>query len=151
MCVNGVCLGTDMAHDAVASGGGGAGGVNNNTGGTGGVNTNTGGNNNTGGNSAVGCDAAAVAALLGSKCNGCHSNAFNSEANLASQIDAVPLRNANCEVPIVVAGDPFGSLLFQKVSGTQSEDCGNMMPAGGGVALTQEELACVSDWITSLP
>jgi hypothetical protein len=142
--------GTGGANNNNSGGTGGA--NNNNSGGTGGADNSggTGGaDNGTGGSSSGTCDAAAVAALLGGKCNACHANAFNSASNLANNIDAAPSRNQDCEVPLVVAGDPAGSLLFQKVSGTQSADCGVQMPQGG-TPLSAQEITCVSDWITSL-
>ena len=47
--------------------------------------------------------------------------------------------------PVVVAGDSKGSLLAQKILGTQTR--GTVMPPNG--KLTADEIKAIVDWITS--
>jgi hypothetical protein len=48
-----------------------------------------------------------------------------------------------------VPGDPEGSLLYLKVSGSPPPDCGEPMPIGG--MLSAADQACIADWIAGLP
>jgi len=58
-------------------------------------------------------------------------------------------RSASCGRPIVVAGDPDRSLLFEKIS-TDTPSCGVRMP-NGGPPLGTHQIECIRGWIASLP
>ena len=47
--------------------------------------------------------------------------------------------------PVVIAGDPEGSLLVQKLIGTHSQ--GTIMPPGG--KLPDDQIQTIVDWIAS--
>jgi hypothetical protein len=54
---------------------------------------------------------------------------------------------AGAGIPLVTAGDATGSLLYQKVE-RSAVPCGSPMPLA--MALSAEQLECVSSWIGSL-
>jgi hypothetical protein len=50
-------------------------------------------------------------------------------------------------MPLVVAGDPEGSFLYQKITQPRPT-CGDPMPSDG--LLTAEQIACVRTWIVDV-
>ncbi|MEM9488574.1 MAG: nucleotide-binding protein [Myxococcota bacterium] len=96
------------------------------------------------------CD---VPTLLTEKCGGgqCHGGPQASQPlDLVSP--GVAARVANVTAPLCGGNlanpaDPEGSLMFQKVAGTQS--CGGPMPQNSG-ALSADEILCMRDWISGL-
>ena len=54
---------------------------------------------------------------------------------------------SSCAGTLADPADPSGSLLYQKVAGTPT--CGAKMPLNG-VALNEDELTCLRDWISGL-
>jgi mono/diheme cytochrome c family protein len=83
---------------------------------------------------------AEVLPILQSKCAGCHGQLGGWDA---STYDSVV--HSGDHGPAVLPGDSAGSLLAQKLLGTQS--VGGPMPPGA--ALTQEQIQLIVDWITA--
>jgi mono/diheme cytochrome c family protein len=81
-----------------------------------------------------------VLPILEAKCVMCHGTFGGWDA---SSYESVMTTGDNA--PVVVPGDADGSLLAQKLLGTQSE--GNIMPPGG--KLPDEEIQRILDWIAS--
>lgn len=82
-----------------------------------------------------------VLPLLKEKCSACHSEAVKLGGWDASNYEAVMASGDHA--PVVTPGDPAGSLLAQKVLGTQTQ--GGVMPPGG--LMPQDEIQVIVDWI----
>jgi hypothetical protein len=107
------------------------------------------------GNTPGACDPADVPTqILATSCASasCHSAEARAgqldlaTADLASRLVDV---NAACDVTnkvLVAPGDPAASYLLEKLG--PNPTCGSRMPVG--TPLTEEQLGCVSAWITSL-
>jgi len=80
----------------------------------------------------------AVDAIFRAKCVVCHGIQGNWDAT--SYESAM---STGDHAPVVIPGDPDGSLLVQKINGTQTE--GLAMPPFG--SLTDEEIATIVDWV----
>ncbi len=63
--------------------------------------------------------------------------------NLVNVTSAGPACGVKAE-PRVLPNDHAGSLMWNKVNGTQN--CGSRMPLGGG-ALSQEKIDLIGEWI----
>lgn len=81
-----------------------------------------------------------VLPLLQAKCGACHGQAGGWDA---SSYDSI--MTSGDHAPVIVKGDALGSLLAQKLSGTQTSGLG--MPPGN--PLTQDEIRLVLDWISA--
>lgn len=80
-----------------------------------------------------------VLPLLQTKCGACHGTLGGWDASSYESV----IRSGD-HGPAVLPGDAQGSLLAQKLLGTQT--VGGTMPPGGGLA--QEEIRLILDWIT---
>lgn len=81
-----------------------------------------------------------VLPLLQAKCAVCHGNLGGWNAK---SYDTV--MKSGDHAPVVVAGDSKGSLLAQKILGTQTK--GSVMPPRGN--LSKDEIQIILDWITA--
>lgn len=91
----------------------------------------------------------AVQALFVTRCTVCHQP-LNLQGGLDLQSDPhgalVGVTSDAFGVVLVTPGDPAGSLLYRKITGTQTATEGASMPLGG--ALAYEDTALVERWIT---
>src|SRR3990172_686559 len=78
--------------------------------------------------------------ILQSQCAACHGQLGGWDASTYETVV-----NSGNNGPAVAPGDPAGSLLAQKLLGTQS--VGGLMPPTG--ALTQEQIRMIVDWIAA--
>ena len=81
-----------------------------------------------------------IAPLLGG-CMGCHGSQFLSSYGTLMSAHSGDWRgnNASANMPLITAGDPSQSYLFQKISGTQS--------AGGQMFTSASTVSMVEQWI----
>ena len=111
----------------------------------------TGGGADAGSGSSASCAPSNVQQTVFTKCTGCHgANAPAAGLDLASAGVATRMVgvSSTCQAkPLVVAGDPAGSFLLEKLGSSPS--CGAQMPKDG-TPLSAEEFNCVSDWIQGL-
>jgi mono/diheme cytochrome c family protein len=77
--------------------------------------------------------------ILSGSCTGCHG--ANGGLSVASYAD---LMKGGKDGAVVKAGDADGSLLIQKVKGTQT--IGARMPRGGA-PLADDKIKVLSDWV----
>jgi hypothetical protein len=88
-----------------------------------------------------------VQSILNARCVACHGNGYHL-ADLDLQTDPyaalVGVAAPSGHGTLVAAGDPEGSLLYRKVSGTQAASEGASMPPGG---LGDAEVAAIRAWI----
>jgi hypothetical protein len=82
-----------------------------------------------------------IAPLLKDRCSYCHNEKTILGGWDASTYDTVMTTGTHS--PVVVPGDARGSLLAQKVFGTQLE--GDVMPPGG--LMPEDEILLILDWI----
>ena len=81
------------------------------------------------------------------RCAGCHGEGGVFPELTVTGAQALPTLNSQLYggVPLLVAGDLEGSLLYRKVSGTQSENEGGVMPIGA--PLDDAERNLIGSWI----
>ena len=83
----------------------------------------------------------------------CHggSNAKTKLVLIGDGVEAAIVDKASpdlvCTSTIVTSGQPDASLLYKKVKGNAG--CGVQMPQGGA-PLSEKEVSCIRDWISSL-
>ena len=92
--------------------------------------------------------------IINGTCTGCHgavapSGNLNMSTQAAAYSHLVNVNSAGpaCGVkaePRVLPNDHAGSLIWNKINGTQN--CGSRMPLGGG-ALSQEKIDLMAEWI----
>ncbi|XXX81088.1 hypothetical protein WMF30_20230 [Sorangium sp. So ce134] len=103
----------------------------------------------TGGNPACG-DVPGLLVQTCSKAN-CHDGTSRASGlSLAAGFETM-IKNQpsqSCGGSLLVPGQPDQSSIYTKL--TEAPPCGLRMPLGIG-ALTDEQIACVADWITTLP
>ena len=92
-----------------------------------------------------------VAEMIASTCDHCHSVESPSKLHLDLETDPwnTLVGQPSIQWPqthtLVVPGNPEGSLLYRKISGTQASDEGDPMPMEG--ALEPDMIQAVYDWI----
>ena len=92
-----------------------------------------------------------VAEMIATTCDHCHSVESPSKLHLDLETDpwGTLVEQPSVQWPdahiLVVPGNPEGSLLYRKISGTQASDEGDRMPMAG--ALEQDTIQAVYDWI----
>lgn len=121
--------GGGSSMDAGASGGGSAGGS------AGGA---------AGGAAQVVSFSSQVAPILAARCGTCHATGTTAEA------DAFVRGTSSCGGPRIVASNAMTSLIFQKISGTQT--CGAQMPLGctpGTSCLPTVQVELIRDWLNA--
>ncbi|MEK6573678.1 MAG: c-type cytochrome, partial [Chloroflexota bacterium] len=84
-----------------------------------------------------------VLPLMQAKCSACHSKSVKLGGWDSSSYETVMTTGDNG--PVVTAGDPTGSLLAQKVLGTQAQ--GGIMPLSG--LMPENEIQLIVDWIAA--
>lgn len=107
------------------------------------------GGENGGGTTPTGTDFCAVQTIFNNDCVMCHSaggqaGGLDLETDPYAAIVGVESSQFAGKT-LVVAGDAAGSLLYRKMSGTQSSDEGGVMPSSG--ALSADVLSVVETWI----
>jgi hypothetical protein len=99
------------------------------------------------------CDAPGT--ILVSRCGsaGCHNDGainggfgVDDPAALADFVD-LPSNYQDCQQPIIDSSDPENSLLYTKITGEFEPTCGNLQMPANGDFLSEEEEACVLDWL----
>ena len=81
-----------------------------------------------------------VLTILESKCNMCHGMLGGWDGTTYRSV-----MDSGDNPPVVIPGDPEGSLLGQKILGAQTE--GTVMPPGG--RMDAEDIQIILDWITA--
>lgn len=89
----------------------------------------------------------AVQAVFAARCNACHGTSATGGLDLATDPAAALINHpaaTDAALTLVVPGDPDASFLWAKVSGTQADGQGGVMPPGG---LAADEQEIIRAWI----
>lgn len=139
------CGPTEMTTPDGGRAGGAAGGASMDAGASGGGSAGGSAGGAAGGAAQVVSFASQVGPILVARCGTCHGPTTVAEANAF-----VRATSASCTGPRITAGNATTSLLFQKISGTQT--CGAQMPLGctpGTNCLPTVQVELIRDWLNA--
>ncbi len=83
---------------------------------------------------------AVIGPMFAANCTSCHSGAGRAGLKLDTYANAIAGGNSG---PALIAGNPNGSLLMQRITGQVPPQ----MPRGGGAPLSAADIALVAAWI----